>query len=60
MGYGCAIRKLIGLIRGGIAAFNGVALLVAEDCQTVSFDGQGSRVAIAECFTDSQGAQPGW
>ena len=60
MGYSLAMRKLIGLILGGVAAFNGVALLVAEDCETVSFDGQVSRVAIAQCFADSSGALPGW
>jgi len=60
MGYGCAMRKLVGLFLGGVAAFNGVSLLVAEDCETVSFDGQGSRVAIAQCFADPSGALPGW
>ena len=60
MGYGCEVRKLIGLILGGVAAFNGVALLIAENCETVSFDGQGSRVAIAQCFADSSGALPSW
>lgn len=59
MGYGCAMRKLVGLFLGGVAAFNGVSLLVAEDCETVSFDGRGSRVAIAQCFADSSGALPG-
>ena len=54
------MRKLIGLILGSVSAFNGVALLVAKDCQSVSFDGQGSRVAIAQCFADSSGALPGW
>ena len=60
MGYGCEMRKLIGLILGGVAAFNGVALLIAENCETVSFEGQGSRVAIAQCFADSSGALPNW
>ena len=60
MGYGCAMRKLVGLFLGGVAAFNGVSLLVAEDCETVSFDRRGSRVAIAQCFADSSGALPGW
>lgn len=60
MGYSVAIRKPIGLILGGVAAFNGFALLVAEDCETVSFDGQGSRVVIAQCFADSSGVLPGW
>lgn len=59
MRYGCAMRKSIGLILGGVAAFKGVALLVAEDCETVSFDKQGSRVSIAQCFSNSSGAPPG-
>ena len=54
------MAKLIGLVLGGVAIFNGFAVLAADDCQTVSFDGQGSRVAIAQCFADSSGALPGW
>ncbi len=60
LGYSSGVRKLIGLTLGGVAVFNGIAILVANDCKTVSFDGQGSRVAIAKCFTDSRGALPGW
>ena len=52
--------RIVGLILGGVAAFNGIAILVASDCESVSFDGQGSRVAVAQCFADSSGALPAW
>jgi len=52
--------RIIGLILGGVAAFNGIAILIASDCESVSFDGQGSRVAVAQCFADSSGALPAW
>ena len=52
--------RIIGLILGGVAAFNGIAILAASDCESVSFDGQGSRVAVAQCFADSSGALPAW
>jgi hypothetical protein len=52
--------KLVGLVLGAVAIFNGFAVLAAEDCQSVSFDGQGSRVAVAQCFADSSGALPAW
>lgn len=54
------MRRLIGLILGGITAFNGIAILTANECESVSFDGQGSRVAVAQCFADSSGALPAW
>ncbi len=52
--------RIIGLILGGVAAFNGIAILTASDCESVSFDGQGSRVAVVQCFADSSGALPAW
>jgi hypothetical protein len=52
--------KIIGIILGGVAIFNGFAILGADNCQSVSFDGQGSRVAVAQCFADSSGAIPAW
>ena len=52
--------RIIGLILGGISAFNGIAILTASECGSVSFDGQGSRVAVAQCFADSSGALPAW
>lgn len=52
--------RIIGFILGCIAAFNGVAILTASECKSVSFDGQGGRVAVAQCFADSSGALPAW
>jgi hypothetical protein len=52
--------RITGLILGGVAAFNGIAILAASDCESVSFDGRGSRVAVAQCFADSSGALPAW
>lgn len=54
------MRKLVGLILGGVAVLNGISLLTAEDCETVSFASRGSRATIAQCFSDSSGALPGW
>ena len=54
------MRKLIGVVIGAVIAFNGFLLLTANDCETVSFDGQGGRVAVAQCFPDSSGAIPSW
>ena len=60
MSYSLIMRRLVGLDIGGVIAFNGFLLLTANDCETVSFDGQGGRVAVAQCFPDSSGAIPGW
>ncbi len=60
MSYCLSMRKLVGLVIGGVIAFNGFSLLTANDCKTVSFDGQGGRVAVVQCFPDSSGAIPSW
>lgn len=52
--------KIISMIFGSVAIFNGFAILGASNCQSVSFDGQGSRVAVAQCFADSSGVLPAW
>ena len=52
--------KILFVIFGSVSIFNGIAILGASDCQSVSFDGQGSRVAAAQCFADSSGALPAW
>lgn len=54
------VGKIIGIILGGVAIFNGFAILGSDNCQSVSFDGQGSRVAVAQCFADSSGVIPAW
>ena len=40
--------RIIGLILGGVAAFNGIAILVASDCESVSFDGQATYWSMRE------------
>ena len=52
--------KIISIILGSVTIFNGFAILGASNCQSVSFDGQGSRVAVAQCFADSSGVLPAW
>ena len=54
------MRRIIGLAFGGFAAFNGFKVLTADNCESISFDGQGGRVAIAQCFADNSGALPAW
>jgi hypothetical protein len=54
------MRRLVGLAFGGFAAFNGLKVLTADNCESISFDGQGGRVAIAQCFADNSGALPAW
>lgn len=54
------MRKVIAIIFGSVSIFNGFAILGATDCKSVSFDGQGSRVAVAQCFADSSGVLPAW
>lgn len=54
------MTKVISVIFGLISIFNGFAVLGASDCQSVSFDGQGSRVAAVQCFADSSGVLPAW
>jgi hypothetical protein len=52
--------KIIGMILGGIAAFNGIGILSSDTCQSVSFSGEGGgRVMAAQCFADNSGAIPG-
>jgi hypothetical protein len=52
--------RILFIIFGSVSVFNGFAILGASDCQSVSFDGQGSRIAAAQCFADSSGALPAW
>ena len=54
------MRRLVGLAFGGFAVFNGLKVLTADKCESISFDGQGGRVAIAQCFADNSGALPAW
>ncbi len=54
------MRRLVGLAFGGFAVFNGLKVLTADNCESISFDGQGGRVAIAQCFADNSGVLPAW
>ena len=54
------MRRIIGLAFGGFAVFNGFKVLTADNCESISFDGQGGRVAIAQCFADNSGVVPAW
>lgn len=54
------MRRLIGLVAAGFGIFTGFSIVRAEDCASVSFDSQGSRAAVAQCFADSSGAVPSW
>lgn len=50
--------RLLTLVASVVMAVNGLSLLGREDCETVSFDGQGGRVFTAVCHPDSSGAIP--
>ncbi len=50
------MRKIIGLIAAVAVAAQGIGLLRAEECESVSFRGQGKAVAILQCFADDSGA----
>lgn len=53
--------RLLGLVAGTLAVVNGIGLLIADNCRSVSFDGEaGGRVMAAVCYPDSQGALPTW
>jgi hypothetical protein len=54
------MRRIVGLAFGGFAVFNGLKVLTADNCESISFDGQGGRVAIAQCFADNSGVLPAW
>ena len=50
------MRKIIGLVAAVAVAVQGIGLLRADECQSVSFRGQGKAVAILQCFADDSGA----
>lgn len=52
------LLRLVTLVASVVMAVNGLSLLGREDCETVSFDGQGGRVFRAVCYPDSSGAIP--
>lgn len=53
--------RLLTLIGSVLAIVNGMRLLVAKNCSSVSFDGDaGGRVMAAVCYPGSQGTLPAW
>ena len=50
------MRKIFGLVASAAVAVQGVGLLRADECESVSFRGQGKAVAILQCFADDSGA----
>ena len=54
------MSKIIGIILGGMAALMGIAILVANNCASVSLSGGEKRLAVVQCFSDSKGAVPAW
>ena len=55
------MRRLVGLVAAVLAVVNGIGILSADNCKSISFDGEaGGRVMAAACYPDSQGALPAW
>lgn len=52
------MRRIIFVVVGGLALVTGFRVLAAPDCETVSFDGQGGRVALVVCHPDDTGVLP--
>jgi len=46
------------VVAGGFSLLTGFRVLVEPDCSSVSFDGQGGRVAAVVCSADDSGALP--
>lgn len=55
-----AMGRIIGGIVGLVAIVNGLGILFDDECNSVSFGGEGGgRVVVATCFGDDSGALPG-
>jgi hypothetical protein len=52
------MRRIVIVIAGGFALLTGFRILAEPDCNSVSFDGQGGRVATVVCSPDDSGALP--
>ena len=50
------MRKIFGVAAAIAVAIQGLGLLRADECESVSFRGQGKAVAILQCFADDSGA----
>lgn len=55
------MRRLLPLVAAVLFVVNGCGVLTADECASVSFDGEaGGRVMAAVCYPDAQGALPAW
>jgi len=54
------MRTFLFVVGALLFAYNGGGILLADNCDSVSFDGQGGRVATAVCYSDGSGALPAW
>jgi len=52
------MRRVLFVVAGGLALLTGFRVLAEPDCNSVSFDGQGSRIATVVCSADDSGALP--
>jgi len=52
------MRRVLFVIAGGLALLTGFRVLAEPDCDSVSFDGQGGRIATVVCSADESGALP--
>jgi hypothetical protein len=52
------VWRLLTLVSSVLMIVNGIGLFGREDCETISFDGQGGRAFTVDCYADSSGAIP--
>jgi len=52
------VRRIFFVVAGGLALLTGFRVLAEPNCNSVSFDGQGGRVASVVCSADDSGAVP--
>lgn len=52
------MRRIFFVVAGGLALLTGFRVLAEPNCNSVSFDGQGGRVASVVCSADDSGAVP--
>ena len=52
------MRRIFFVVAGGLALLTGFRVLAETNCNSVSFDGKGGRVATVVCSADDSGAVP--
>lgn len=52
------MRRILFVVAGGLSLLTGFRVFAEPDCNSVSFDGQGGRVASVVCSADDSGAVP--